>query len=191
MEPTWFFIPRALRGLMIEFEVKAPVEDPQLPDRLARRGLFVGTHDQRDTYYRHPGRDFGTTDEALRLRRVDDRAELTYKGPKLDAHTKARREITTQVPDPEAMDEILQALGFEPVASVRKHRRSFQVDRFEVDLDEVEGLGMFVEVEVMVPDEREFDSLRSQIFQLLADLGAGTPERRSYLELLLLKEGRR
>lgn len=176
---------------MIEFEVKAPVQDPLLPGRLAQRGLRVGVVDQVDAYFRHPARDFAKTDEALRLRSVDGNAEVTYKGPKLDPHTKTRLEVTTPVADYESMAAILRALGFEPVAVVRKRRETYQVDRFEVDLDTVEGLGMYVEVEAMVPDVNDLDRLKAQAFGLLAELGAGTPERRSYLELLLERQGRR
>lgn len=175
---------------MIEFEIKAPVEDPLLPGRLAQRGVLVSVVQQVDAYFRHPQRDFAKTDEALRLRSVDGRAEITYKGPKVDKDTKTRLELTSPVGDYATMEGILTALGFEPVAVVRKRRQTYQVDRFEVDLDEVEGLGAYVEVEALVPDAKELDHLKAQAFALLAELGAGSSERRSYLELLLARQGR-
>ena len=49
--------------------------------------------EQVDTYFSHPARDFAATDEALRIRSIDQENFVTYKGPKLDATTKTRREI--------------------------------------------------------------------------------------------------
>ena len=48
---------------------------------------------QVDQYFAHPARDFAQTDEALRLRRVGKQNFITYKGSKIDATTKTRREI--------------------------------------------------------------------------------------------------
>ncbi len=55
-------------------------------ESLRRRLLEMGaiakeTEDQVDTYLRHPCRDFRATDEALRIRRIQGNALVTYKGP--------------------------------------------------------------------------------------------------------------
>ncbi len=162
--------------------------------------------EQVDTYYRHPQRDFAQTDEALRLRTVGEQNFMTYKGPKLDAETKTRREEEVRLADgPEARkssEEILSQLGFEPVATVTKHRIAchFNRDGFDVEvaLDQVEEVGTFVEIEVGIhvsreaqrsADERVADERVESAKQVLADLanemGLSEVERRSYLELLL------
>lgn len=51
--------------------------------------------------------------------------ELAYKGPKLDARTKARVEVTLLVGDADAARALLAALGFAPVAEVRRTRALF------------------------------------------------------------------
>ena len=87
---------------------------------------------------------------------------LTYKGPKIDATTKTRREIDLPLPPGEeaarAWTGLLEALGFTTVGEVRKSRRKAHVvwqDRsVEVSLDEVEGLGEFAELELVVEDGR-------------------------------------
>ena len=123
---------------------------------------------QVDTYFAHPQRDFGQTDEALRLRQVGEANFVTYKGPKIDATTKTRREIELPL-SPGAMGarqfhELLVSLSFQPVRQVRKTRRPILVEwegeRIEVALDDVAGLGPFVELE-MSADEGELDSARS------------------------------
>jgi adenylate cyclase class 2 len=145
---------------------------------------------ERDTYYAHPARDFATTDEALRIRRVGDWACITYKGPKIDTTTKTRRELELPIEPAQADSwaELLGALGFRPAGEVRKRRRKAHVDwqqrRVEVSLDEVDGLGTFVELELLA-DESELDAARACLAALAAHLGLAHSERRSYLELVL------
>jgi adenylate cyclase class 2 len=51
-------------------------------------------------------------------------------------------------------------------------------------LDEVEGLGAFVELE-LAADESGLEEAKSRIASLALELGLSDSERRSYLELLL------
>ena len=84
--------------------------------------------------------------------------------------------------------KLLTALGFMPVATVRKQRRSFEIDfasrAIEGALDEVEGLGTFVELETLA-DDAELDAAQRAIRAVADELQLGSAERRSYLELLL------
>jgi adenylate cyclase class 2 len=147
---------------------------------------------EEDCYYRHPARDFARTDEALRIRRVGSARRITYKGPKLDATTKTRLEIELPLAqEPEGAgtwEGLLDALGFTPVAVVRKRRRKAHVPigdvPIEVSLDEVEELGTFVELEVVAGAGR-MESAKALLAELAVRLGLAGSERRSYLELLL------
>ncbi len=147
-----------------------------------------------DRYFAHPARDFAQTDEALRIRRGDKGASVTYKGPKVDATTKTRREIDLPLDSArfDQWDELLRALGFTAVAEVVKQRRKAFVDwegrRIEVSLDEVRGVGTYVELEV-VTEEQELAEARETIASLARHLGLSENERRSYLELLLKGQG--
>jgi adenylate cyclase class 2 len=178
----------------IEVEQKFPVDDP---DELVRRLLALGvsrgeTHDQVDSYFAHPQRDFAASDEALRLRRVGERNYLTYKGPKLDVTTKTRHEIEVELAAGQeaARDAVglLAALGFKPVAEVRKRRIHYALPwagrEIGVSIDRVAGLGDFVELEIMVQQE-ELETARRAIAEVSRRLDLSNSERRSYLELLL------
>jgi adenylate cyclase class 2 len=150
---------------------------------------------QSDQYFTHPCRDFATTDEALRIRVVGDKAFVTYKGPKLDTTTKTRREIElpldTADHDGSQFASLLAALGFTPVAVVRKRRRTFHISigEFEVEgaLDDLDQLGCFVELELQADDEG-LENAKRVIVELAANLNLGPSERRSYLEMLLEKK---
>ena len=148
-----------------------------------------------DLYYAHPARDFASTDEALRIRRVGGANWITYKGPKVDRTTKTRREIELELPPEEAgalaWAGLLEVLGFRPVAEVRKQRRKafipWEDRRVEASLDEVDRVGTFVELELVVEPE-EVEPAKACIASLAGQLGLAGSERRSYLELLLESE---
>lgn len=169
---------------MIEFEVKAPVPPPLAEALRARLGEPEAVEAHVDAYWRHPVRDFRATDEALRLSRRGDRVELTYKGPRLDSRTKARREVVLAVDDEAKAASLLEALGFARAAEVRKTRALYRHAGFEVALDDVPGLGLFVELERALPEGAAREGAERDAFALLAAWGLHATERASYLELL-------
>lgn len=161
---------------------------------------------QTDTYYDAPHRSFAETDEALRLRRetrVDgpdgdpgragetatdatgERAVLTYKGPRVDDASKTRVEHETAVGDADAADAVLGGLGFEPTATVEKERERYRLDGFGVVLDDVAGLGEFVEVE-RAAGEADVAAVREAARAVVERLGLDPDDqvRTSYLEML-------
>ena len=166
---------------MLEVEVKGRVKDQQ---QLKRIHDFVSgweplpVEDHEDIYFSHPDRDFARTDEALRLRQLGDDYRLTYKGPKLDSRTKTREEI--DLPVPAGIREILERLGFREVSRVRKRRTPYRKDNLILCIDQVEGLGWFVEMELQGGEAREAPDL----LKMLASLGMES-ETRSYLELAM------
>lgn len=169
----------------VEAEVKARVDDPEVArERLIEHGAeHQATVEQADVYFDHPSRSFADTDEALRVREQGERALLTYKGPKLDASTKSRRELETGLDDAAATRAMLEALGFTPQPTVSKRREVFALDEVTATLDRVEGLGTFVELERLV-DPDELDAAREQLLDLAEELGFDRLERASYLELV-------
>jgi predicted adenylyl cyclase CyaB len=59
---------------------------------------------------------------------------------------------------------------------------------FVVCLDEVAGLGQFVELEASCDDEKRVNELRESILKTLYEWDLTKIERKSYLELLFEKE---
>jgi adenylate cyclase class 2 len=147
---------------------------------------------QVDRYYAHPQRDFAVSDEALRLRRIGPHNYITYKGPKLDATTKTRRELELELPQGDAGESdaaaLLEALSFRPVLEVRKHRRHFtvtwQAAEVGIALDHLDSLGDFIELEI-VTDDSSMQAAQANIASLAERLKLSGSERRSYLEILL------
>jgi len=109
---------------------------------------------------------------------------VTYKGPKvIGTGSKTREEFNVVVESGEIMEDVLQRLGFRLHASVRKHREEFALGTAHVALDVVEGLGSFVEIEVMAHElggdaEKQIECIKGE----LGIEGDHIPQ--SYLELL-------
>ena len=177
-----------------EVEQKFRLADPAaLEARLRAIAVALAAQiEQADRYFAHPSRDFAATDEALRIRSVGERNWVTYKGPKIDRTTKTRRELELPIEPGESgaarFAELFAALGFTPVATVRKRRRKAALDwrgeHVEIVLDEVDELGQFCEMEISADDAR-LDAARAALADLARELRLTDVERRSYLEMLL------
>jgi adenylate cyclase, class 2 len=171
---------------MMEIEEKVPIKDrgTVLKRALDLGAVLVNERDQEDLYFAHPVRDFGTTDEALRLRKDGQKEVLTYKGPKLDKRSKTREEIEFAVPCSE-MRTVLDRLGFRESFKVKKHRMELFLDGVSVCLDDVDDLGSFVELEY---EGQDVERGLHKIEELKKELGVEGNETRSYLELLYIKK---
>jgi len=179
---------------MYEVEQKYRLDDPaDFQQRVSELGATWGEGiEQIDHYFAHPCRDFAQTDEALRIRQIDQNNFVTYKGPKIDLTTKTRQELELPLsrgPDfANEFAELLTLLGFKFVAAVRKIRRSaavtWQGGSVEVVLDRVDGVGAYAELEVMA-EEVDLAIAKQRLASLGTKLNLTSVERSSYLELLL------
>lgn len=109
---------------------------------------------------------------ALRVRCYAGEVRLTWKGPKVpDPELKIRPERETVVGDLAELEAILEALGFEPVLSMRKTRAVWDREELEACLDET-PFGCFLEL------EGEAQAIRAAMEHLCLD--ASRIEPRSY-----------
>ena len=167
---------------MIEVEVKAR-SPPDIESRIIELGgELMGMENHLDLYFNSPSSDFARTDEALRIRIKEEGVHLTYKGPKLDSETKSRRELTVRVDDAKVLESILESVGFSRAAEVKKRRTKYALGEAVLAVDEVEGLGSFIEVELSGGEDWEVQ--KSAALEILARLGLAGSIRKSYLELL-------
>ena len=153
-------------GMMVlEIEVKAYCDDLiQVEEHLKKMGAhFVKKVEETDLYFDHPSRDFEKTDEALRIRvskmktgtNPIYKSFITYKGQKIDSYSKTREEIETELLDADAATQLLVRLGFQIKSDVKKVRKKYNLGEFSICLDDVEDVGIFVEVETLSENMRE------------------------------------
>lgn len=150
------------------------VRAQQLADRPPER------IEQDDTFFvcahgRLKLRDFGDgCGELIHYVRADT------DGPKLSDY------VRVPTSDPAALREALtRAHG--QVGRVRKVRLLLLVGQTRIHLDRVEGLGDFMELEVVLRDEQSLDEGQAIAERLMAQLGIASSQRLAgaYLDLLL------
>ena len=166
-----------------EIEAKVAIEalDP-IAERLARLQASGGDEvRQRDTFFADDQGRLIDAGYGLRVRRqIEERATrtlLTLKGPRTSSRFKVRPETEVEVSDAEAIESILEGLGFHKVLVVEKKRRTWHMDTCEVCLDEVALLGAFVEIEG--PDEAAVDRALKRL-----ELDTLEPIQTSYAEMV-------
>jgi adenylate cyclase class 2 len=171
--------------LEVEAKFKSPGND-KVEKALLRLGArSIGGGTMEDIYFSHASKDFGKSDEALRLRKTEMSSELTYKGPRMAlVGSKAREEISVKIDDALAAQRLLERLGFSERIVIRKSRRSYILDALRVDLDDVEGLGEYVEVEILTESPEQSHRVMETAEK---ELGLDKLEQRTYLEMILDK----
>ena len=133
----------------IEVEKKYRLSKKQRDDVL-RRLPAIGAKRKGDdfevnTLYSGERLEMGSC--VLRLRRIGKRGILTYKQRfPSNSDIKYQREDETRVDDPDAMEAILEALGFEPALVYEKCRETWTLGKTEIVIDEL-PFGLFMEIE--------------------------------------------
>jgi len=163
-------------------EIKAKVTDLDAlrgrAEKLANEGPAV--LEQEDTFFVCPrGR--------LKLRRFERgrEAELIYYERPDSAEPKESHYLVHRTSDPDSLRQALgAALGIRGV--VRKRRTLYLVGSTRVHLDKVEGLGEFVELEVVLKPEESVSDGVTVARDLMARLGIADAEliTGAYMDLL-------
>ena len=147
-------------------EIKARVGDLASAEDRARAIATSGPQDirQDDTFFacargRLKLRDFGDgTGQLIHYFRADE------AGPKVSDY------VISATRDPATLrDGLARALGV--VGRVRKRRRLYLLDRTRIHLDEVDGLGAFVELEVVLRDGEAAEAGRAEAARIMVLLG--------------------
>jgi len=135
---------------MVEIEVKIKVKDIQ---SIGKKILDQGAELERarffeeNTLYDFPSRLLYKKRQALRLRRIDKKIFLTFKGaPQKSRKFKIREEYETEVKNEKQSKKILKSLGLIPVFNYKKHRTAYRKKRLKMCLDET-PVGNFIELE--------------------------------------------
>ena len=97
-----------------------------------------------------------------------------------------RKELELEISDGETGIELLKSIGFYPTTPVEKLRQYFHRERMTACVDQVTGLGDFLELEIIVEDETKRTAALSEIEILLGVLGYTMQDttRTSYLSMI-------
>ncbi len=180
----------------MEYEVKVPVKNAhEVIERLkSLLGRDPDTQVIEEDYYvdfsKCPGLPKGT---AFRIRKTLDHSGRLLEGrvtfKKLPSaptprEAKVRVEVETGVEDPDALIRSFTMMGF-PLIMVRKRRITYRLDRdVTVSVDTVEGLGTYVEIEVINPPSSEYYNKRLEEVLKVLGLKPERLETRPYIWLI-------
>ncbi|HNZ61264.1 MAG TPA: class IV adenylate cyclase [Methanofastidiosum sp.] len=168
---------------MLELEMKAKIDkyNRGRVEQITKKAEYLGERLEEDIYFSSPIKNFKETDEALRIRKSQGKTILTYKGPKIDRISKSREEIETFVSGD--INLILERLGFYKFIEIKKKRKLYRYNEFMISIDDVEGLGEYIEVELKSEKKEDVKKIEHLFDILYLD-----SERRSYLELILIEK---
>jgi adenylate cyclase class 2 len=189
---------------MTEIELKAHVEDPEtLKARLEVLAEYAGAFEKEDAYWfpREPGTPL--LPSGIRIRRERDAApggeastavHVTYKSKETREKIEINDEREFDVSGAEEFEGLIGLLGFEKRIAKKKTGRAYKRGRINAELCEVDGLGWFIELEILSDkkDRESFDRAREELLALLGDLGIGEEklESRYYTEMLKTRKTR-
>ena len=186
--------------MALEAEIKIPVNDLETVIKRLKQEGFQETEvcREEETYFNSPYNDMKEKDKARRIRRSrnmqtgEEWAQLNCKGAKVDQISMARKELETEIREPEIIEGILKELGFEPLSiQVIKTRRTLSNGEITAAADRVEGLGEFLELEIIAERENQREECLEKISRVLRAIGYKMEQtvRTSYLSMLFGKRG--
>lgn len=123
-------------------EIKAYLEDPE-----ALRERIEELADEGPTLLRQEDTFFHSRNGRLKLRRIDERAELIYY-ERSDAEEPTESQYLKMEVADAATTEAMLSVALDVRGTVSKRRQLYRVGQTRVHVDEVDGLGSFVELEV-------------------------------------------
>jgi homotetrameric cytidine deaminase len=148
----------------VNVELKARDANPEATAArcLNLGAVAAGTLKQRDVY-------FQTRHSRLKLRTQDEGGSelIAYRRP--DSTEASESAYVRAAVSDSASEALDAALGTSVVVS--KRRRLFLWEGVRIHLDEVEGLGSFIEFEAVLPDAGDIETARAKVARLRSELG--------------------
>lgn len=157
---------------MREIEVKASLSDQESFLRKALKlGITFGAPvSQEDVTYETNTPYDSPEWNIFRIRQQGDMAILTMKY-KASSRSRDNHERESIIEDAGQVADMLERLGYSRGVSIRKSRRKAAYKDLEICLDEIDKLGLFVEVEKLAEDNADVDKIQTELWELLLKLG--------------------
>ncbi len=154
---------------MIEVELKAHLADRAAVEaRVASFAVLEGGVDKLDSYWHGPDWRLNRGTRGFRARAEEGGTVVTFKNKRSEGGIEINLESEFSVSDPEAFAEFALRIGCEPFYAKRKRGTRYRVEPCEapaggpapscegaatIEIIEVEGLGDFIEIEILLKEE--------------------------------------
>ena len=138
-----------------------------------------GIEKTRDIYFYDPKNDklqakngkYPT--EWFRIRTKGNKHYMAYKIDKYEKDKwKYSDEFETEVSDAAVALKIISHLGFEKLVEIENEKHIFLTDKYEIVLEDVKKLGIFLEVErLSISDDEDITKAKKEIWDFIKSLG--------------------
>lgn len=178
-----------MKEIEILIEVKSNKEEAL---KALEQFRFEGIKKTLDIYFYDPFRtdlqadSEGRLNACFRLRQKGGKNTIAYKVDYFEGEEWSHSdEYETEFKDFETMMHIVERLGLRELVRIDNEKHTYMADEYEIVLEDVKGLGLFMEIEKLkeVPDDKVSETKKEirQFMQNLAiDFGqeqnAGKPE---------------
>ncbi len=146
---------------------------------------FMGSKKVLDIYFLDPLRKnlkpnkFGRLTACFRLRQKDKKNYIAYKKDNFDhsGFWVYSDEDEVEVSDLILTENIIKQLGFEVLVTIKNLKHTFETIKYEIVFEEVDGLGLFLEVEKKVVKNNEnIDKVKKEILKFIKSLDINVGE---------------
>jgi len=168
---------------MKEIEVLVELlEDKQSALRKLSKIGKAKLNQTHDIYYSHEHnhklkpKGFSFPKECFRIRLKSKKAFLAYKVDNFDEKGTwiYSDEYETGVKDFNTTNKIIELLGFTKLIELENKKYTFETKEYEIVLEEVKDLGLFLETELKNPENLDPKKVKIQINEFIKSLGLKT-----------------
>ncbi len=150
----------------VEVELRAKI-DQSFVDNFPHKE--VSSQHEHDLYYKFLSQP--ENDWIARVRQRDNQFILTFKSKKTFGEG-AWSEVNIPIDQAKAehLTHFFLENGFFVEVEINKKRKTYHIDEMEVNIDEIENLGVFIEAEVMV-DKDDVEKAKEKITRFFSESG--------------------
>lgn len=179
--------------MAIEIEKKAWINNlDKINERAAEIAKFVHEEKKYDTYY-YSGKNIENidfkNDTIFRIRKNSNGSFITLKEREFHGKTEINVEKEFEIINPDELEDLFKYMGYSILVKKNKISKVYKYKEASIEVNTIEGLGDFIEVEVVIDNEKNKDKafkLVDEIFSLF-DINEKLIEDRYYIDLLLQK----
>lgn len=175
---------------MIEVEAKLKIKNDDVRSKITSIAKFIEKENKIDDYYtlekkgKYPRK-------SLRVRRLNGEYQVNFK-EKLSyvKGVHAKNEVEFRVSDIEGFLQLIKNFGFRKWLTKEKTTELYLIkNNFHIELNNVKGLGWFVEVEYLC-DKKDISLARKEVVDVIKQLGASEKDivKQGYTKLLWDKD---
>lgn len=170
---------------VLENEIRFKIKNEQeIIHKLKRLGWTPKEKKQEDTYFCDKKlveqKLSHESQYVIRIRKSNDKSSIAYKS----FYGNSWIEIESGIENPKSICEILERLNQAPYLVIEKKRLTGKLNDFEINVDDIKNLGVFIELELI--SEREEDSMNSLSNFAISQLGLSNDDiiKEGYVQLM-------